>query len=110
MNTMENFDLFSKVGKLKDQSYRIINSIETLSYLELKGLANVINAYAENCPNEEISCSGFNEKTGYVYIALENGIQICSAFGKDVEYITYDPTGENEMFFDDFEKIVEYLD
>ena len=53
---------------------------------------------------------GFNPNSGYVYIALENGIQICSSFGQSVEYITFDPTGENEMFFDNFQDIVEYLD
>ena len=47
---------------------------------------------------------GFNNKSGYVYIALENGIQIASCFGQDVEYITYDfETGE-EYFFDTYEE------
>jgi len=87
-----------------------INNLQSPAYLEAKGLSKVWEAYAEECASEEIMEIGFNPNSGYVYIALENGIQICSAFGQSVEYITFDPTGENEMFFDDFQDIVEYLD
>ena len=31
-----------------------------------------------------------NMNTGYVYIALENGITIASNFGQKVEYIVFD--------------------
>jgi hypothetical protein len=87
-----------------------INNLQSPAYLEAKGLSKVWEAYAEECASEEIMEVGFNPNSGYVYIALENGIQICSSFGQSVEYITFDPTGENEMFFDNFQGIVEYLD
>jgi|TARA_R110000787_G_scaffold72358_1_gene161424 hypothetical protein len=87
-----------------------INNLQSPAYLEAKGLSKVWEAYAEECASEEIMEVGFNPNSGYVYIALENGIQICSSFGQSVEYITFDPTGENEMFFDNFQDIVEYLD
>ena len=87
-----------------------INNLQSPAYLEAKGLSKVWGAYAEECASEEIMEVGFNPNSGYVYIALENGIQICSSFGQSVEYITFDPTGENEMFFDNFQDIVEYLD
>ena len=87
-----------------------INNLQSPAYLEAKGLSKVWEAYAEECSSEEIMEVGFNPNSGYVYIALENGIQICSSFGQSVEYITFDPTGENEMFFDNFQDIVEYLD
>ena len=85
-------------------------NLQSPAYLEAKGLSKVWEAYAEECASEEIMEVGFNPNSGYVYIALENGIQICSSFGQSVEYITFDPTGENEMFFDNFQDIVEYLD
>jgi len=46
---------------------------------------------------------GFNDQSGYVYIALENGITICSKFGQEVEYLTvnYD-TGE-EQFWSEYD-------
>jgi hypothetical protein len=44
--------------------------------------------------------------SGYVYIALENGISIASCFGQDVDYIKYDfETGE-ELFFDTYEEAI----
>jgi len=64
----------------------------------------VQQAHLKNCYNESIEECGFNSKSGYVYIALENGIQIASAFAQDIEYIKYDfETGE-EYFFDTYEE------
>jgi hypothetical protein len=61
-------------------------------------------AYQEYAKGEDIMECGFNNKSGYVYIALENGIQIASCFGQDVDYIKYDfETGE-EYFFDTYEE------
>jgi len=48
--------------------------------------------------------TGFNTMSGYVYIALENGISICSNFGQEVLYlVTNFVTGE-EYFYDTFEE------
>ena len=50
---------------------------------------------------------GFNSRSGYVYIALENGISICSMLGRDVEYLVTDfETGE-EFFFDEYSEAEE---
>jgi hypothetical protein len=54
--------------------------------------------------DKDIMECGFNKQSGYVYIALENGISIASCFGQDVDYITYNfETGE-EGFFDTYEE------
>ena len=37
--------------------------------------------------SEDIFEIGFNENSGYVYIALENGVSIASCFGQSVEYM-----------------------
>ena len=70
--------------------------------LEAIGLSNCLMAYAENnC--DDIMMIGFNENSGYVYIALENGVQICSRLGNKVEYLVTDfETGE-EKFFDKYQ-------
>lgn len=80
-----------------------------LAYLEAKGLAKCLNAYAKNFASEQIMEIGFNENSGYVYIALENiNLQIASAFGQDVDYICTDFETGKEIFyesFEDFQKI-----
>jgi hypothetical protein len=74
--------------------------MENLSfgYLDAKSKSIVWNAYAEHFAGEEISEEGFNTNSGYVYLALENGVTIASAFGKKVEYIVYDDENEEELF------------
>ena len=48
---------------------------------------------------EDILCSGFNTSSGYVYIALENGVTLASCFGQSVDYIVSDPdTGEETSY------------
>jgi hypothetical protein len=72
------------------------------SYCELKGLSLCFEAYAEYFAGEDVTEGGigFNSNSGYVYIALENGMQICSMLGRGVEYlVTNLDTGE-EYFFD----------
>ncbi len=56
----------------------------SISYCEAKGLGLIFQAYANQCANEEIMGVGFNPNSGYVYIALENGISICSCMGHQV--------------------------
>lgn len=51
--------------------------------------------------------TGFNTMSGYVYIALENGVSICSNFGQEVEYLVTDfDTGE-EYFYETFEEAID---
>ena len=70
----------------------------SFAYLDAKSKSIVWSAYAEYFADEEIMEEGFNINTGYVYIALENGVTIASAFGKKVEYIVYDEETEQEDF------------
>jgi len=81
----------------------------SFAYLEAKGKSKVWAAYAENCPCEEIMEEGFNINSGYVYLALENGFTIASSFGQDVEFIVNDFESGEEIFFDSFEEMENYL-
>lgn len=66
-----------------------------LAHLEAKGLSKVWAAYADDCPRVDIESIGFNPNSGYVWISLKNGIQICSCLGQDVEFlVTNFDTGE----------------
>lgn len=79
-----------------------IYNLESPAFCEAMGISNVFKAYAEECSREEIQEVGFNSNSGYVYIALENGISICSMLGQRVEYLVTDfETGE-EFFFDNY--------
>ncbi len=87
-----------------------ILNLESPAYCEAMGLSKVFKAYAENCSREEIMEVGFNDNSGYVYIALENGISIGSCMGQGVEFIVTDfKTGE-EFFLESYDKAVEQLE
>ena len=60
------------------------------------------------CKGEEIMECRFNKQSGYVYIALENGITIASCFGQWVQYIVYDFETGDEEFFDEYEQALNY--
>jgi len=52
----------------------------------------------------KIEFAGFNTSSGYVYLALENCISICSCFAQDVVFLVTDfETGE-EFFYDTYEE------
>ena len=74
----------------------------SISYTEAKGLSMCFMAYADNCAGEEIMSVGFNPNSGYVYIALENGMSICSSMGQNVEFLITDSNTGEEMFFDSY--------
>ena len=78
----------------------VINGISFLSmaFCEAQGFAKCFQAYADNCASREIMDIGFNSNSGYTFIALENGITICSMLGGDVEFLVTD-FGEGEEFF-----------
>jgi hypothetical protein len=85
----------------------VINNINnTIAYCEAKGMSKVLMAYANECPSEEIMEMGFNPNSGYVYIALENGISICSCLGSDVEYLVTDFEDGEEYFLDTYEEAI----
>lgn len=85
------------------------NFVQKLAYLELRGFIKCLEAYRNNCVKMDISQIGFNDNSGYVYIALEeNGISICSFMGQNVEYLVTDfETGE-ESFFQDYQEAVKH--
>lgn len=80
-----------------------------MAYLDAKSKAIVWNAYAENFAGEEITEEGFNINSGYVYIALENGVTIASAFAQDVVYFVNDFETEEEKEFYSIDELNEYL-
>ncbi len=79
-------------------------NLDNPAYCEAKGLSKVHEAYANECVKEEIMQIGFNENSGYVYIALENGISICSMLGRQVEYLVTDFEDGEEYFLETFKE------
>lgn len=86
------------------------NLTDSLAHLEAKGMSKVWMAYADNCAGEYIMEVGFNSQSGYVYIALENGVCIGSNTGGDVEYIVTDFNNGDEFFFDDYETALKQME
>ena len=82
-----------------------INGIDgSIAYCEAKGLSKVFMAYANECSGSEIMEVGFNPNSGYVYIALEDGISICSNLGREVEFLVTDSNDGEETFYDTYEE------
>lgn len=82
-----------------------INGIDgSIAYCEAKGLSKVFMAYAHSCSRSEIMEVGFNSNSGYVYIALEDGISICSNLGRQVEFLVTDSNDGEETFYDTYEE------
>lgn len=82
---------------------------ESIAYCEAKGLSLCFGAYAEECGREDILEIGFNSNSGYVYIALENGVTICSMLGRAVEYLVTDFEDGEEHFFDSYHEAETFL-
>jgi hypothetical protein len=80
----------------------------SISYCEAKGLGLIFQAYANQCANEEIMGVGFNANSGYVYIALENGISICSCMGHQVDYLVTNFYNGEETFYDTYQEALEH--
>jgi hypothetical protein len=76
-----------------------MNNQKSFAYCEAVGKSKVWMAYAENFSCVEILEEGFNPNSGYVYIALEMGVTIASAFGQEVEFIVYKEEIDEEIFF-----------
>ena len=67
---------------------------------DLVSAALVVTALSEVPERVDIMCCGFNEHTGNVYIALENGVTIASFFAQSVQYIVTNPNSGEEKFYD----------
>lgn len=85
------------------------NLNESICALEAVGLSKVFDAYADYAAGEYINSIGFNHNSGYIYICLENGISICSAFGQPVEYLINNQETEEEDFFDTYDEAINNL-
>lgn len=85
------------------------NFLSSLGSSDIESFILVIQSYLDNARNEDIMETGFNTSSGYVYIALENGVQIASRFGQDVEYIVYDFETGDEHFFDTYEEAINHF-
>ena len=85
-----------------NQNLTINGLSDSICYYEAQGLGLCFSAYADNSAGEDILEIGFNQNSGYVYIALENGVSICCAFGRGVVYLVSDYTNGNEHFFDSY--------
>ena len=72
-----------------------------LASCEALGFGKCFTAYADIL--EDILECGFNPNSGYTYIALENGISICSAFGRNAEFLVTNFEDGQESFFDSYE-------
>jgi len=95
--------------QLHQQTKKTMKTQNSFAYLEAKGKSKVWEAYAEHYAAEEIMEEGFNPNSGYVYLALENGITIASSFGQEVDFIYYDFDSDEEMIFDSFKELEIYL-
>lgn len=85
-------------------SIEIYGLNDSIAYCEAQGLANCFSAYAEHVGTETIQAIGFNENSGYTYIALENGISICSMIGREVEYLVTNFDNGEEYFFSTYKE------
>jgi hypothetical protein len=81
----------------------------SFGYSDAMSKAKVWEAYAKHYGGEEIMEEGFNINTGYVYLALDNGITIASNFGQEVIYFVNDFETEEELEFDSYEELEIYL-
>jgi hypothetical protein len=81
----------------------------SLGYSDAISKSIVWRAYAIYFGGEEIIEEGFNMNSGYMYISLENGVTIASAFGQSVDFIIYDHETEQEIFFDSIEELNAHL-
>jgi len=83
---------------------RTADFLNDLGSSDFESWVLVNRAFNWFCKGEEIMECGFNKQSGYVYIALENGICIASCFGQEVEYLVTDfETGE-EHFLETYEE------
>ena len=81
----------------------------SFSYSDARSKSIVWAAYAEHFAGEEIMEEGFNVKSGNVYIDLENGVTIASAFGQEVEFIVFNYETGQEDFFYSIEELNQHL-
>lgn len=92
---------------MKTQLEIYSNVLNELKGSDFESWLIVQQAYRDYAIRYEVMCAGMNLNTGYVYIALENGVTIASCFGQDVDYIVTDFEDGEEFFFDNYKEALE---
>ena len=87
-----------------------LTGYEVVSKREANALTTLFSVYAESDLAGESICFGYNNWSGYYYIAFENiSLQIVLTSRGDVMFMTTDfETGEEELF-DTEEEAMEHL-
>jgi hypothetical protein len=87
------------------------NFINSLGSADLQSFINVLDAYNSDYETRklEIEHIVFNTNSGYVFLALENGISIISEFGRGVDFLVTNYRNGNEEIFDTYEEALNYL-
>lgn len=90
----------------------LVNFSTSPSYYEVTGLSNTLTAYKDlySDHSADIEEVGFNPDSGYVYLAMSNGITICSMLGQQAEYFVTDFNDGTEYFFTDIEEAFSKLE
>jgi hypothetical protein len=89
------------------ENYIAIHNLkDSIASCEALGLSKCFKAYSQFCNGEYILEIGFNPNSGYTYIALDNGITICSMLGNDVEYLIVSFMDGEESFFQSYEQAI----
>lgn len=90
-----------------------IHGLKSFTYCETMGLSKCFKALADlgdkaEPIDYEISI-GFNENSGYVYIALEEGVTIASMLGGDVEFLVTNFETGDESFHDTYSEALDQV-
>lgn len=95
---------------MTNKSLTIHGLTSDIAICEAIGLSKVFAAYATLSTVETMMEDGigFNPSSGYVYIALESGISICSLLGNDVEYLLTDFETGDEYFFESYAEVITF--
>ena len=84
------------------------NFLSNLGASDFESWIIVQRAYMDHAWGTEISETGYNSSSGYLYIALENGVQLCSCKGRDVEFCVFNYHAGELFNFDDYETALKY--
>tara|TARA_R110000796_G_scaffold19885_5_gene59479 strand:- start:723 stop:1025 length:303 start_codon:yes stop_codon:yes gene_type:complete len=85
-------------------------NLEVMGSSDVESMHKVLDAFRKLDTKEKYIMeggTGFNTTSGYVYIALENGVTIASCFGQDVEYIATNYDDGEEFFLDTYDECLE---
>lgn len=85
---------------------QITFDLSKLGYWDIKSIQKVLGALYQEVPtiDREIIDAGFNTRTGYAYLVLENQIQVVSSMGNPAEYLVTDPDTDEEIFCESYDE------